>query len=522
MKNLLLLTTIILFVVMSGSIDAQWFAQNNPSQNSYLLDIFALDENTAIAVGGNSSGGIILKTTDGGENWLNIPQDTINWLNSVYFVNDSIGWIVGPWQGYSAGVIQKTTDGGNNWISQFSWGGCCFSLNSVHFVDENTGWAVGSIGEQPKLGGIMYKTTDGGINWIEQSPGIFVASWSSVFFININTGWVGGGALFFGDRIAKTTDSRETWLDQSIGVNNWLSDVYFINENIGWTVSSGGSIFKTTDGGENWINQPSGFNDNLSSIQFVNPSTGWAVGENGTILNTTDGSINWINQLSGTSSDLYSVHFADENTGWAVGANGTILKTINGGTPVELTSFNAIAQSGYVELNWTTATELNNQGFEIQRSTVTSEFVTVGFVEGNGTTTEEHQYSFKDKDVSGFLRYRLKQVDFDGSYEYSDIIEVEVLGNISYELAQNYPNPFNPITNISYTLPTESQVKLSVYNPLGELVETIVNEKQDAGKYDAVWNASNHPSGVYIYSLDAVSLNGSKLMKISKKMILMK
>ena len=190
--------------------------------------------------------------------------------------------------------------------------------------------------------------------------------------------------------------------------------------------------------------------------------------------------------------------------------------------PVELTSFTAITDGKEVTLNWTTATEINNQGFEIQRSPENSEFITIGFVEGNGTTTEEHRYSFKDKDVSGFLRYRLKQIDFDGSYEYSDIVEVEVLGNLSYELAQNYPNPFNPITNISYTLPAESQVKLSIYNTLGELVETLVNEKQDAGKYDAVWNAANHPSGVYIYTLDAVSLNGSEQTKISKKMILMK
>ena len=190
--------------------------------------------------------------------------------------------------------------------------------------------------------------------------------------------------------------------------------------------------------------------------------------------------------------------------------------------PVELTSFNASSQKNYVELNWTTATEINNHGFEVQRSSTNSEFVTVGFVEGNGTTTQEHNYSFKDIDVSGFLRYRLKQVDFDGSFEYSDIIEVEVLGNVSYELAQNYPNPFNPVTNVSYTLPAESQVKLSVYNPLGELVETIVNQKQEAGKYDAIWNAANHPSGVYIYTLDAVSVNGSEQTKLSKKMLLLK
>ncbi len=93
---------------------------------------------------------------------------------------------------------------------------------------------------------------------------------------------------------------------------------------------------------------------------------------------------------------------------------------------------------------------------------------------------------------------------------------------IEFVLAQNYPNPFNPITNISYTLPAESQVKLSVYNPLGELVETIVSEKQRAGMHDAVWNAGRHPSGVYIYTLDAVSLNGNEQKKLSKKMILLK
>ncbi len=116
----------------------------------------------------------------------------------------------------------------------------------------------------------------------------------------------------------------------------------------------------------------------------------------------------------------------------------------------------------------------------------------------------------------------LLELNFDTTYVVSiknDNIQVQVT---EYVLNQNYPNPFNPITNISYTLPAESQVKLSVYNPLGELVETIVNEQQSAGKYDAVWNAGNHPSGVYIYTLDAVSLNGNKQTKISKKMILLK
>lgn len=191
-------------------------------------------------------------------------------------------------------------------------------------------------------------------------------------------------------------------------------------------------------------------------------------------------------------------------------------------TPVELTYFTGTNIGSSITLNWTTATETNNLGFEVQRSTADSEFITVGFVEGNGTTTEEHHYSFKDKGVSGFLRYRLKQVDFDGSYEYSNIIEVKVLSNVSYELAQNFPNPFNPTTTISYTLPLQSHVKLSIYNPLGELVETIVSDIQSAGEHEAVWNAGYHPSGVYIYTLGVLSVNGIEQKKISKKMLLLK
>jgi len=519
MKNLLLLTTIILFVGFNSLTNAQWFPQNNPSQNNSLNDIFVFDENHAIVVGYY---GTILKTIDGGENWLTLPHDTTDWLGSVYFVNDNIGWIAGSGNEMGEGAIQKTTDGGNNWIGQLSnLGSNPYNFISVYFMDEIKGWAVGfQSGEGPGDGppsGVAFKTTDGGINWIGRDLGINAGSWWSVFFINIDTGWVVGFGVFGGQRIAKTTDSGETWLEQFTGGNNGLFDVYFIDENIGWTVGYGGSIFKTTDGGINWISQSSGTSSDLYSVHFADENTGWAVGVNGTILNTTDGGINWINQLSGTSSNLHSVNFADENTGWAVGENGTILKTINGGNiPVELTSFIATIQPGYVELNWTTATELNNLGFEIQRSTVTSEFVTVGFVEGKGTTTEEHHYSFKDKDVSGFLRYRLKQVDFDGSYEYSGIIEVEVLGNISYELAQNYPNPFNPSTKITYSIPQKSFVTLKVFDPLGSIVSELVSEEKEAGKYEIDFNASDLSSGVYIYRLSANEV------VLTRKMILLR
>ena len=335
-----------------------------------------------------------------------------------------------------------------------------------------------------------------------------------------------------------STDAGFTWTDITSNVpgeSRWVSRVATdpLDANTMYILrtgfSSGNKLYKTTDLGLTWTNLSGDLPDLPCSDVFIypsNPNYIFIANDVGVYM-TSDGGTNWVYASDGMPFvPCFDFDFVKIGTSeiLRVGTHGRSIyeSHIENVVPVELTTFTATSQKDFVELNWTTATEINNQGFEVQRNTTNSEFVTVGFVEGNGTTTEEHHYSFKDKDVSGFIRYRLKQVDFDGSYEYSDIVEVEVLGNLSYELAQNYPNPFNPITNISYTLPAESQVKLSIYNTLGELVETIVNEKQDAGKYDAVWNARNHPSGVYIYTLDAVSLSGNKQTKLSRKMLLLK
>jgi len=126
--------------------------------------------------------------------------------------------------------------------------------------------------------------------------------------------------------------------------------------------------------------------------------------------------------------------------------------------PVELTSFVATIDEADVTLNWSTATETNNQGFEVQRSTINIEYEKIGYVAGFGTTTDPKAYTFTDTDVSaGSYTYRLKQIDFDGSYEYSPELSVEVIPPIGYSLEQNYPNPFNPSTNIKYSIPLIQQ-----------------------------------------------------------------
>ena len=153
--------------------------------------------------------------------------------------------------------------------------------------------------------------------------------------------------------------------------------------------------------------------------------------------------------------------------------------------PVELTSFTASVQSAVVSLNWTTATETNNQGFEVQRKAKDSEFEKIGYVPGFGTTTETKSYSFTDSKISsGIYSYRLKQIDFDGSYEYSPEVEIQVTTPLVFSLEQNYPNPFNPSTTIEFTLPQKEFVSLIIYDVLGNEVATLVNEEREPGSYE--------------------------------------
>lgn len=185
--------------------------------------------------------------------------------------------------------------------------------------------------------------------------------------------------------------------------------------------------------------------------------------------------------------------------------------------PVELTSFVGSSVNGSVVLNWNTATEINNSGFEIQRSADRISFSNIAFVPGFGTTTEPRSYSYNDNSVNnGTYYYRLKQIDYNGAFAYSDIVEVDVASPIDFALNQNYPNPFNPSTVISYSVPQSSFVTLKVYDVIGNEVATLVNQTQSAGKYDIRFDASNLSNGVYLYSIKTDNFTSTK------KMILMK
>ena len=186
--------------------------------------------------------------------------------------------------------------------------------------------------------------------------------------------------------------------------------------------------------------------------------------------------------------------------------------------PVELVSFNASANGSEVNLAWTTATELNNSGFSIERKSASNKWESIGFVKGNGTTTAANNYTFTDKNILSqtVYSYRLKQLDFDGSYSYSKVVQVSTNLISTFELKQNYPNPFNPSTQISFSLVQNGFVRLVVYNLLGQEVKTLINRNMEAGSHSITFDASDLQSGVYLYKLNAA---GSTL---TKKMILLR
>jgi hypothetical protein len=184
-----------------------------------------------------------------------------------------------------------------------------------------------------------------------------------------------------------------------------------------------------------------------------------------------------------------------------------------------LISIEATVKGNEIVLSWITASELNNQGFEILRFTQNdNSWKSIGFVPGFGTTTEPKSYSFNDEDVTlGIYRYRLKQIDFNGTFKYSNEIDVGIdFIPKEFFLYQNYPNPLNPTTMIKYDLPNTSDVSLIIYDMLGRKVKELVSTRQQAGKYEIQFNASTLTSGVYVYQLKTGQYSETKKMILQK------
>jgi hypothetical protein len=438
--------------------------------------------------------------------------------------------------------FSKSTNQGLTWsaaktISDVS-GDCIDSDNT----DEGAVPCVGPNGEiyvawAGPLGLIFDKSTNGGQTW-----------GTDVFVSTMPGGWdydVSGISRCNGLPITMCDISNSpyrgyiyvVWSDQRNGATD--TDIF---------------MARSTNGGTSWSAPIKVNNDNTTRHQFfvwstVDPSTGhlWFVfydRRNTTgaatdvfVAKSTDGGTTFENfKVSETSfTPTSSVFFGDYTNiaAWNgkiypiwMRLNSGILTVLNSiiqdVVPVELSSFSADVKQGKVYLSWETATELNNLGFYIERRMVNAddneaEWVEVGFIEGQGNSTERNLYHFEDHPLDdGTYHYRLRQVDYDGSFEYSNEVEVNIFSVKSFELSQNYPNPFNPTTTISFQLPEASFITLKVFDALGTEVETIAEGKYPAGVHEVVFNAEKLSSGLYLYRI----ISGSN--ELTRKMMVVK
>jgi hypothetical protein len=256
------------------------------------------------------------------------------------------------------------------------------------------------------------------------------------------------------------------------------------------------------------VTLPWGSDDGVSDL--TNITAVYGANSSFWISNSRSGSTTG-NASSGTVTGIFnSISGADFTLGNKTGGTNPL--------PVEMNSFTAIAQMMSAQLKWSTAAEINNYGFEIERrQSAESNWQKVGFVAGAGTSNSTHEYSFSDNDVpAGSFVYRLKQMDNNGSFKYSQEIQVMIEVPKIFSLNQNYPNPFNPNTTIEYSVPQQSLATVKVFDLLGREISVLVNEKKNAGRYSVQWEASQFASGIYFYTLQAGEYRNTKRMSLIK------
>jgi len=433
------------------------------------------------------------------------------------------------------GGIFRTTNGGSSWNS--STGGISSG--------ENVTWVAPIIADPVTNGTFytarqrVYKSTNNGGVWTAISGN--VNSNSAVREMGISKS---NPLIIYatsGSNVFLSTDGGVTFTNKTSGIPSRTItsvNVHPVDENIAILTFSGfgaGKIYKTTNMGNTWFsisgNLPdSPVNDGLIyTYDALNPNTYFVATDIGVFLTQDNGS-SWV-ELQNNLPNTVIMHldYTHSNQMLRAGTHGRGVYEafIDFTVPVELSSFTAEIFKNSLLLNWSTATETNNLGFEIERKLKNQDWITIAFVNGKGTTTEIQYYNYSDDyselPYEGTVLYRLKQIDYNGDFEYS----VQVAVNLTfvpseYYVSQNYPNPFNPSTTIKYSLPVESNVRINIYNSIGEMIDELVSETQSSGNYEVTWNAQNYSSGIYYYSFEVSSTDGSNSHREMKKIVFLK
>ena len=491
----------------------------------------------------------VFRSSTGGSNWDNgVPAQggDKQWMAIDNTDGIGAGNIYSQWTSYYSvcypGFFTRSTNGGG------SYEDCTIIPNEPY-------WGTMAIGPN----GELYMAGTTGIDFLvsrstnAQNPGSII-SWDLATTVSLDGYIAYGGGPNPGGLLGQTLIA----VDTSGGENN--GNIYLLCsvERMSGPDMADVMFARSTNGG-NTFSSPIKINDDISTANYQWFGT-MSVAPNGRIdviwldtrdhpgtylsalyySNSKDGGLTW--SVNERLSGYFDPHLGwpqqnkmgdyfdmiSDNQGaflsWAATFNGeqdVYFSRIIDSTsivPVELISFTASVSGNDVVLNWQTASELNNKGFDIERSNDNAAWKVIGVKEGMGTTTETHYYNFID-DISGLTQgknyYRLKQVDYNGNYKYSAVTEIVKLP-ADYSLSQNYPNPFNPVTSINFAISNREFVTLKVYDVLGNEIATLVNEQKPAGEYDIDFNASSLSSGIYYYQLKA----GDYIE--TKKMILIK
>ncbi len=511
------------FILTEHATAQTWTAQTSGT-GVFLRSVSFVSASVAYVVGGDAyASRTIKKSTDGGASWSaqSTPSDAYA-FKSVSFTDISTGTAVGD-----IGTIVRTVNGGTTWTFQYNTAFDNYqTLYAVDFHDATNGITVG-------VSGRILWTTNGGSNW--NTPAVNPASvyLYGVAMADANT------AVAVGENgtIIRTTDSGNNWTSITSGTANHLTGVSFGTVSAGAAVGLNGTILRTTDGGATWSDQSGGSNGHRA-VCFTDANNGTVVGDGGIIKRTVNGGTQWTTQTSNSSATLTGVSFLDGNAGLVSGSGGVILLTADGSTPVELTSFTAVHRSAGAELRWNTATEVNNLGFEIQRSPVNDRLSgtdnrqlaaegrtwdKAGFMEGQGNSNSPREYTFTDRSLTtGTYLYRLKQIDRDAHFTYSPAVEVTIAdAPTTFNLEQNYPNPFNPSTSIRFSVPELSAVRVEVFDILGRNVAVLFDGTMEQGTRQAVWHA-DAAAGIYLCRIECRSLtnSGSRFSSVRRMQLL--
>ncbi len=527
------LSLIVLLVLVSLSENfAQSYAWNLIIGGNSLGNPIAVEKNNSNNVY-YGTGSLLYKSWNKGLSFTqigtNIPNSTR--VKCVLLSPKDTNLVVCGVEVSSVDQVAKSTDRGNSWTIV---GNFTFSFFGIPITQDlkhpDTLYTMDNAR--------FLRSTDFGSTWTEITANVGCATPCDieVFPDSTNIILVGDN----GTGIFRSTNYGQTWT-QMFSTSGEIPTIATDKQRpgIAWATrwGGGGGFLKTTDYGLTWT-PISFFNGlNMWGVDVHPKNTDYiCVGKYSSpsqIYISKDGGLNWTTTAIAGSN--YSIYIVDTTNVFAAQSTGFFKLDAPWFVPVELTTFDAKVNGNKIELIWSTATELNNKGFDIQVSSDNNSFTNAGFTPGFGTSTERHDYKFELNDLAeGKYYFRLAQIDLGGKINYSNTITVGLVLPHEFFLSQNYPNPFNPSTKIKYTIPaltpplslrermSEGQVRvtLKVYDILGNEVATLVNEVKEAGEYEVEFNSSsgirNLASGIYLYRLHVGDLVQSKKMLFLK------